>query len=134
MTAKTRVLDSYAILALLQGEAGAAHVERVLRSAADGDRVAMSEINAGEVFYLLRKRLDRPRADALWGAFLALGLDLVPVDFDLVLDAARVKATRPMSYADCFAVATAQRLDARVVTGDPEFEHAEDLVVVEWLP
>jgi ribonuclease VapC len=41
-----------------------------------------------------------------------------------------------MSYADCFAAALAQRLDAAVVTGDPEFEDIERAgeLKVEWLP
>jgi predicted nucleic acid-binding protein len=44
-----------------------------------------------------------------------------------------MKARFPLSYADAFALATAVRFRARLVTGDPEFEAAEDLVEVEWL-
>lgn len=51
-----------------------------------------------------------------------------------ILAAAHVKARHPISYADAFAVALAQELEAVVVTGDPEFGCVEELIDVEWLP
>ena len=39
----------------------------------------------------------------------------------------------PISYADAFAVATAIRMNAAIVTGDPEFRRVEQLVTVNWL-
>ncbi|MCI0342869.1 MAG: type II toxin-antitoxin system VapC family toxin [Planctomycetales bacterium] len=134
MTGKKRVLDSFAILALLQNEPGAARVAAALaESRSGGARAAMSEINAGEVYYCLRRAASKARADELWAAFLALDLELVPADLDLVLAAARVKGERKLAYADCFAVATAQRLGASVLTGDPGFRAVTDLVNVEWV-
>jgi ribonuclease VapC len=53
--------------------------------------------------------------------------------FTDVLEAARIKARLPISYADAFAVATAQRERAVIVTGDPEFRKVEHLVTVKWL-
>jgi ribonuclease VapC len=53
--------------------------------------------------------------------------------FDHVIEAARIKAHHPLSFADCFAVATAARENAIVVTGDPEFKAVEKLVEIEWL-
>lgn len=38
-----------------------------------------------------------------------------------------------MAYADAFAIAAAQELDATVITNDPEFQAVENLVSVEWL-
>jgi len=41
-----------------------------------------------------------------------------------------------MSYADAFAVVTAQERNCPLITGDPEFRTVADdgLIVVEWLP
>ncbi len=50
-----------------------------------------------------------------------------------VLEAARLKAGFSISYADAFAVATAVRMDAVLVTGDPELRQIEHLVPVDWL-
>jgi predicted nucleic acid-binding protein len=53
-----------------------------------------------------------------------------------VLAAAHVKARYSVSYADAFAVATAQEYHATVVTGDPEFHPLVEagVLTVEWLP
>jgi uncharacterized protein len=36
-------------------------------------------------------------------------------------------------YADAFCVATAKRLNARILTSDPEFKAVEKLVPVQWI-
>ena len=38
-----------------------------------------------------------------------------------------------MSYADAFAIALAQELNATIVTGDPEFRSVEKIVDILWL-
>jgi len=48
-------------------------------------------------------------------------------------EAAKIKGRYPLSYADTFAVATALRKDAAIITGDPEFKQVESLVSIEWL-
>jgi len=50
-----------------------------------------------------------------------------------VIDAAKIKAEHPLSFADCFAATLARKHDASIVTGDPEFKKIEHLVTVEWL-
>jgi len=51
---------------------------------------------------------------------------------DRILAAAHVKANHAISYADAFAVALAQELDATVITGDPEIQTLGGLVRVLW--
>jgi len=65
-------------------------------------------------------------------------LELLPIQavgnsFADVLEAARLKAGSPISYADAFAIATAIRMNAVIVTGDPEFRQVEHLVRIDWL-
>jgi ribonuclease VapC len=55
------------------------------------------------------------------------------VDFNLIKEAAKIKSRYPLSYADAFAVATALRENASVITGDPEFKRVEGLVAIDWL-
>jgi len=50
-----------------------------------------------------------------------------------VLGTARIKANHAISYADAFAVALAEELDAPVVTGNPELKKVEPMVQVFWL-
>jgi predicted nucleic acid-binding protein len=129
-----RLLDSYAILAFLNDEEGAEPVARLLQEAAqDGTRLLVNEINVGEVYYIVAKHRSEDAAEQVLLHLDRLPLELVSNDFDAVMEAARMKARFPLSYADAFALATAVRFRARLVTGDPEFEAAEDVVEVEWL-
>ena len=62
-----------------------------------------------------------------------LPIKLVEADKTLTREAARIKATKPMAYADCFAVALARLRKAELYTGDPEFKVVEKEVRVVWL-
>lgn len=130
----TYVLDSYAILAYLEGEPGASLVAEILRRTLNGALVFMSLINFGEVAYIAERERGAQQAAAILQDIRRLPILLSGVNEQRVLAAARIKARYPLSYADAFAVALAQELDATVVTGDPEFKAVESIVPVFWLP
>ena len=115
-------VDAWALLALLRGEQPAADVvRRYLRRARSGSlRASMSWINVGEVYYRLAQIAGAPRADEALALVRALPIELVQARDTTVLEAARLKASYALSYADAFAVATARRARAPVLTGDPE--------------
>lgn len=109
------MLDSWALLAVLKREAAA---ERVRTAWAD-EGATMSSINLGEALYAETRRVGPSRsAEAIRAA--RRQMTVVDPDWDLVSVAASFKARGGLSYADAFCVATAQRLDAPVLTGDPE--------------
>jgi len=53
--------------------------------------------------------------------------------FQDIIEAAKIKAKHPQSYADCFAIQTSLREKAPLITGDLEFKKADKLVHIEWL-
>jgi ribonuclease VapC len=116
------VLDSWAILAFLRAEEpGAAAMRRFLRRAQSGNlHLLLNVVNLGEVFYRLIQLTDATQAEERLGQVKALPIEIVPARESLVLEAARVKARHPLSYADAFAVATGRAERAPVITGDPE--------------
>ena len=126
-----KVLDAWAILAWLQNEKPAANRMQAILDDAEAGAVdlAMNMINVGEVYYRLAKVRDeetedfseRPEKDAHRDCGHAA--------------AAQWKARHPISYADAFAVATAVREEAPLVTGDRELEALRDqgVVEIEWL-
>jgi ribonuclease VapC len=131
---KRRVLDSYAILAFLKQEPNFEIVKDLLRSSSKSrETLLMNQINAGEVYYQIAKQDLSEDVGRFWDHFLRLPILFVANDFDLVLEAAKVKARFPIAYADAFAVATAFKEGASVVTGDPDFKHVESLVKIDWL-
>lgn len=128
------VLDSFALLALFQAEHGAEQVRDLLqRARREEATLAMAVVNLGEVVYrTIRTRGERRAQDVLVG-IEDFSIEFVDIDRELALSAARLKGVFRISYADCIAAALAMRLDATLVTGDPDFRLLEDRVAVEWL-
>ena len=128
------VLDSFAVLAYLQAEKGAQQVKELLHQAANGQlTVQMTVINLGEVYYITSRAYGQERAEEVLAMLRHLPIKLVVVDEKLALEASRIKAKYPLSYADAFAVTLAQHHGIPVITGDPEFSCIETLVPVKWL-
>ena len=128
------VLDTFAILAYLQGESNGARVRQMLQSVQSGRQsVYMSLINVGEVLYITeRKQGLQPAQDAL-ALLRQLPIDVLAADEQAVFAAAHIKANYTVSYADSFAIAAAEHVGGTVLTGDPEFSAVEDIVNIEWL-
>lgn len=113
MTASV-VLDAWALIAFLRDEPPAPRVKQAIEAGA-----VVSWINLGEVIYIEGRRHGVGRAEEIVDA-LAATLDARAGDRDAVREAARVKAEERLSYADSFAVATAEALELPLLTGDPE--------------
>ena len=131
MSTNRCVLDSFAVLALIQGEPGYARVRELLREAAQGTaELHMSLINLAEVRYrIIRRGVD---VQNRLSAVESLPIRAASADayIDAVVD---LKAAHPVSLGDCFAAALAIDLGCPVVTGDPEFRRLEGEVAIEWL-
>ena len=109
------VLDSWALIAYLEDRSAA----QVVRQAWVERGAAMCSVNLGEALYVRTRRAGAESAARDVEAARAK-LTVVDPDWDLVSAAAAVKARGGLSYADAFCVATAQRLDLPLWTGDPE--------------
>ncbi len=128
------MLDSFALLAFLNRENGFANVRELLHSArASGTLLLMNEINIGEVYSIIAKGRSLDKAEEFLRRLETLPIQRLGNTFEEVLDAAKLKAQFPISYADAFGVATAQRSQAVVVTGDPEFQAVSHLIEIMWL-
>jgi ribonuclease VapC len=89
--------------------------------------LSMSAINAREVYYFLRKHHEVSLAE-FWresSATLPVAIE-VPSRED-IWKAAALKARYPISYADAFAAALAQKHACQLVTGDAEFRSIKGL-------
>lgn len=131
---KNVLLDSHAVLKFYQDEDGAEKIEGILVSAKKGDLKAyMSEINVGEVYYMTIRRLGLASARDHLEQFFELPIQIIPPLSDIILSASEIKAEYAISYADCFAIATALKVEASIITGDPEFKKVENLVEIIWM-
>ncbi|AEG15785.1 type II toxin-antitoxin system VapC family toxin [Desulfofundulus sp. TPOSR] len=131
---KTVVLDTYAILALIEDEEGADTVAAAISD--EQTTVYFSVINLGELYYiLLRKKGERVAEEVLRNILLEESINIVEVPWPRVKEAARIKARGGLSYADSFVLELARELKAPVLTGDPEIQTvAKELdVPVIWV-
>ena len=129
------VLDAWAVLALLQKEEPAAsRVKQLLEETGKGDvELFISVINLGEVYYCIGKAKGESEARETLDDIRRLTLTVVPVTDEAVFNAARLKMSYAISYADAFAAAAAEELDAVLVSGDPGLEQLEDRLRLEKL-
>jgi ribonuclease VapC len=133
---KRYVLDSYALIAYLEDEAGGKEVKQLLEQAVKGVcELFMSVINLGEVIYIVERERGLPQAQKTLARIDELPISIVDADRYVTLAAAHIKAQYPIAYADCFAAALAQLRKAALVTGDPEFKgiEANSLIPFVWL-
>ena len=94
----------------------------------------MTWVNAGEVAYIIERRWGLERSLSALAMLEATAMEIVPVERDLAIAAAHIKASHAVAYADAFAAALAQESAATLVTGDPEFALLKDSLTVQWLP
>ena len=128
------MLDSYPLLAYFQDEPAADHVEQLLEAASRQEAsLYLSLISLGEVAYIIERRHGQGRWRAVQTLVDRWPVQVAGIDRERVLNAAHIKAHHPISYADAFAVALAQELNALLVTGDPEFHKVEEIIQVLWL-
>ncbi len=80
-----------------------------------------------------RKALGEQKAQEIEQLIQTLPITLVEADKGLTREAARIKATKPMAYADCFAVALARLKKSELYTGDPGFKTVGKDIKVVWL-
>ena len=131
---KAAVLDSWAVLAYLGGEASGQEVADLITSAHENRApLYMSIINTGEVWYILAREIAEAQADKAVADLKGLGIEFIDADWPLTRTAGTFKARYRMSYADCFAAALAKDRKCELVTGDKEFKQIEAEVNVHWV-
>jgi predicted nucleic acid-binding protein len=128
------VLDSFALISLFHREAGWQSVQTGLYEQEKvNSKAVLNWINWGEFYYVVRRRVGEAKTKEALRLLEQLPIELFPVDLALVKEAAEIKSVHAISYADAFCVATAQRLNAVVLTNDPEFRSVQHLVKIRWL-
>ncbi|HET9153525.1 MAG TPA: PIN domain-containing protein [Solirubrobacterales bacterium] len=111
-----RCLDSWAVLAWLDGEEPAAGaVEGTIKR----ERPAMSWVNLLEVHYRTTRDHGRKEADRVLTELRPQITESLP-GIAAMRSVSSLKAEHPIALADCFAIALAAEEEAELLTGDPE--------------
>lgn len=147
---KNIVLDSWSIIAWLQGESPGEKVRNLVnwvngeRNSEDKVRSLIGQstivemrllvniVNLGEVFYILGRRKGEQEAKETIDEIKENRLEIIPVSNSLVFKAASIKINHLMAYADAFAIATAMTQEGSLLTGDPELKDVRDIPII-WI-
>lgn len=128
------VLDAWSVLAYLENESASEKIANLITDAHEsGIPLVMSVVNAGEVWYIIAREISETEADQSIAEMRHLGVELVDVNWNVTLLAARFKSKCKMSFADCYAAALAKENSAVLVTGDREFKQVEDQIKINWV-
>jgi predicted nucleic acid-binding protein len=131
------VLDSYALIGYLENEHFADRIERLLKQARKGEAsLYLHALHLGEVYYITLREQGSSLADLAYSRIKAFPLTFIDqIDEELLLTAASLKASFPISCADSFAAALAKIKNCALLSGDPELKLLEDqkVIVIEWL-
>lgn len=93
----------------------------------------MSVVNLAEALYILERERGASDIHQAIAAIDELPLTIIEAHRPLAFSAAHIKANHALSLADAFAAALAKEKEARLVTGDPEFETMTNKLSILWL-
>ena len=131
---KNYLFDAFPFLCWLQEEPGSTVVDQLLTEAEKNKiNISVHIINLGEVFYRICRLSGLKKAEEIIASIQMLPVSIISVSDSSVLEAARIKGQYPISYADAFAVSTAIRIGAALVTADPEYKTVSKMVEIVWV-
>lgn len=125
------LLDTSAILTLIEDELGAERVHEILTTA----QVLAPWSALLETHYVSRQEAGEAEADRRYALLKQLPVEILwLMDEPTLLTAARLKAVHRISFADAVVAAYAMQQDAILVHKDPEFAPLNSEVRLEPLP
>lgn len=128
---KAYLLDTSAILTLIEDEAGADRVEQLLRA----ERVIVPFVVGLETYYITRQERSEDDAEQRLALVRQLPITWLDQVTDTVLvTAGNFKALHHLSLADALIAAFAADARAVLVHKDPEYEILTPIVQQERLP
>ena len=134
MTTGAFIFDSHALLRLFQKEKGYEKVVQLLEEIQKTGAVKyLNALNLGEIIYTTKKDFGDQKKLEVLASIERLNFRILPIPNELIFQAAEYKAEYSISYADCFALASAVEHKAVIVTGDPEFKKVEHLAEIHWI-
>jgi PIN domain nuclease of toxin-antitoxin system len=129
-----KILDAYGLLVFFEKEPGYEKIEKIFINAVErGENLLMTSVNFGEVYYIVLRECGQERVNEIEKIIYTLPIEIIDVDISLTKGAARIKASKRLSYADCFAAGLAKIKKGELITGDKEFKTMENEIKIFWL-
>ena len=131
MAGKSFVMDTSALMAVIEKEEGAERVREILL----GKAIIICWLSILEVVYISQRELGEEEALTRYALLRKLDATIVwNADEALLLNAARIKSTHSLSLADAVIAAITSQHKAILIHKDPEYESLQDVIEMEFLP
>ena len=128
------LLDAYGLLLFLQKEGPYQDIKKLFRNAQkEKSPVLINEMSLGEVFHVIARTHSVEKAEAFLPLLEVLPLDIVSNNLDDILRAARIKVEYSIGTLTALVVATAEKENSILLTGDPEFHLVDGVISIHWL-
>ncbi|MFH1454299.1 MAG: PIN domain-containing protein [Armatimonadota bacterium] len=109
------ILDTSALIAYLANERGADDISSILNNC------AIPFICLTELYYLVWNRLDKAKADSIYGIVKSWDLPVLLPNERVILNAGRLKAIYKLGIADSYIASFAIEHNCKLVTKDLDY-------------
>src|SRR5215207_9840234 len=131
MASKSFVLDTSALMTLIEKEEGAERVRDVILK----QTIIIPWLSILETVYISQRELGEEEALVRYALLKKLDATIIwNADESLLLNAARIKSTHRLSLADSVIAAITTQHNAILLHKDPEYEPLQNVVEMEILP
>ena len=131
MSPERYLLDTSALMALIEDEAGAERVEQIISQG----RALLPWPVLLEMYHMTRREHGQAEADRRYALASKLKAQVLwGMDEAILLTAGRLKAEHRISLADALIAAFALRAGSTLIHKDPEYDALADVVDMERLP
>lgn len=125
------LIDTSALMALIEDEAGADQVEQIITE----ENALLPWPVLLELYYITRQEHGQAEADRRYAMATRLGAEVLwQMDEPLLLTAAQLKTRYRISFADALIAAFAVREKAALVHKDPEYDVLDGFIPLVRLP
>jgi len=121
------LIDSWAWIEYWKGGELAKEAARYI----DGDEESVvSAINVAEIYFWVARYYDEATADEKLTT-VEKRCHIIPLEKEIAINAAKIKIKEKLALADSLILATARFVGGRVVSGDSDMKHLDDVIFLE---
>jgi len=128
----TVLVDSWAWIEYFKGSTTGEKVKELIENSQD--KVIVSAVNIAEVYNSFLRDYspsDNKRYAEASRKAMKQRSYVYDVDEEIAVDSAKIKHEKKWGLGDSIIYATAKRVDAKVLTGDPHFKGLNDVIFLE---
>jgi predicted nucleic acid-binding protein len=126
----TVLIDSWAWIEYWKGGELAKEAARYIEGTEES---IVSTINVAEIYFWVTRYYDENTADEKL-ATVEKRCHVIAVEREIAIEAAKIRILNKLSLADSLILATARRAGGKVVSGDSDLKHFEDVIFLETRP